>query len=111
MEINVTAIERWVRQLATPVALILAGLVFVWAASKLEGLFGTPAVGMHTWALAVPLVGLIWAAWRLWQMYRWEAGDLEGGCLSCGGPMSQHDGRYGPYSRCRMCGDKREGWH
>ena len=45
MEINVTAIERWVRQLAMPVAVILVGLVFVWAASKLEGLFGAPAVG------------------------------------------------------------------
>ncbi|MNR69357.1 hypothetical protein D3C85_1945410 [compost metagenome] len=49
--------------------------------------------------------------WRWGLLYLWETGKLEGGCYSCGGPVSHKDGRYGPYSKCLICGSKREGWH
>ncbi len=112
MEINVTAIERWVRQLGVPVAASLLGLVLVWAAEVLSGM---PAVrGLVTREVLlgvglIPLAGMIWAAWRVWQMYRWEVGELQGDCQECGGVLSHRTGKYGPYSQCRMCGKKREG--
>lgn len=69
-----------------------------WQAGRLIALAGVAA------ALGLSL-------WRWWLLYLWESGKLEGGCFNCGGPMSHKDGRYGAYSKCQICGSKREGWH
>lgn len=59
----------------------------------------------------IAVAGLLWMAWRVWLLWRWENGDLGGSCHNCAGTMSHHTGRYGDYSKCRMCGSKREGHH
>ncbi|MCM2317827.1 MAG: hypothetical protein NDI93_00680 [Pseudomonas sp.] len=62
-------------------------------------------------ALAGVVAALGISLWRWGLLYLWETGKLEGGCYGCGGPVSHKDGRYGPYSKCLICGSKREGWH
>ena len=70
-------------------------------------------LGQAGWLIAsagvVAALGM--SLWRWGLLYLWESGKLEGGCYNCGGPMSHKDGRYGPYSKCLICGSKREGWH
>lgn len=62
-------------------------------------------------ACGAAIVGALWGAWNVFLEYRWARGDLNGGCHNCGGPMRHKDGRWGAYSKCIMCGSKREGWH
>lgn len=62
-------------------------------------------------ACGATIVGAIWGAWSAYLDYRWTHGKLDGGCHHCGGPMRHKDGRWGAYSKCIMCGSKREGWH
>lgn len=117
MNIDITAIERWGRQLILPVFGFVVGMIIMVGVGRMQMatgmLAGVAEVArmLFPWTVALPAVALLWAAHRVWQLWRWENGDLIGGCLSCGGPMSHMDGRYGPYSRCRMCGSKREGHH
>lgn len=117
MDINITAIERLVRLFAIPAA---------WAILPLIGYAILPDPGNSSPVLAgmaqvfqpvgnvmllVSLAGVAWIARRFWLLWKWESGDLDGGCYNCAGPMQHKDGRYGPYSVCMMCGSKREGHH
>ena len=119
MDINITAIERLIRHLSVPVGMIALGIFLAVTFGQEETPGGSPVsvmLGGFWYALRWPAMGLVifgasFGLWRLWQLYRWESGEVDGGCLNCGGPMSHKDGRYGPYSICRMCGSKREGWH
>ncbi len=61
--------------------------------------------------IALEAVAASWVALTVWKLWRWESGGLEGGCVECGGIVRHRNGRYGPYSVCRMCGSKRSGWH
>ena len=109
---NITKVEQYVRVLALPVGCVLLGLFFglIAGAAKdslyLASAAGYLAVGGFTLAAG----GLLWSAWSLFQMERWENGAVIGTCPKCGGAESNLDGKYGPYSRCKMCGAKREGW-
>lgn len=114
-----TALARSFRLFAAPAALIL----FSFSVSLAIGSY-TPdtnpiwdsmmqSIGpVLTW---VSLTGLIaggaWYGFNLWQLYRWERGNLEGGCDRCGGSVRHLNGRYGAYSKCKMCGGTRSGWH
>lgn len=118
MNIDITAIERYFRLFALPVFLMLIGFIGMVLFSG-----PAPAGGLASALLAnvgriffpasaaLTLVASIWTAWNCWQLFRWERGDLQGGCNRCSGVMSHKDGRYGTYSVCKMCGGKREGWH
>lgn len=117
MEFNQTAIERNLRLYGLPGLIAFLGLVGtlvidphpsgrpeeMYLAFIAEGAFILSAVALG--------VGALWMAYNALLEWRWERGDLEGGCFKCSGPMRHLDGRYGPYSKCRMCGAKREGWH
>jgi hypothetical protein len=69
---------------------------------------GTPVLWI---SIAAEVCAVLWAARNLWQLRRWMNGELVGGCVECGGVMHHLDGRYGPYSVCKMCRSKRGGWH
>ena len=116
---NITLIERMLRLFAIPCFLVLSSMLGMamlkGAAIPSNGHLS--AIGSSLWeVLRWPLLGvfawgLLWFLWNAWRLYRWESGEADGGCNRCGGPMSQMDGRYGPYSKCLICGSKREGWH
>ncbi|MNN36510.1 hypothetical protein D3C81_1504090 [compost metagenome] len=119
MEVNITALARNLRLFAAPTGLVLISF------------FVSLSVGRYTpgsnpiwdsmmltigpvlaWASLVGLVvGGCWYSFNLWQLHRWENGTLVGSCDRCGGPVSHLDGRYGAYSKCKMCGGTRSGWH
>jgi hypothetical protein len=62
-------------------------------------------------SLAGVLTGGVWFAFNLWQLHRWQQGNLDGGCEKCSGAMAHFNGRYSAYSKCKMCGCTRSGWH
>lgn len=111
---NITNIERDLRLFVEPVLVVAGGMLGMLIASQV--LMARPVlagagqvVGLTCGGLAV--AGLIWMAWRVWLLHRWEKGDLDGGCNSCGGIMSHFTGKHGDYSKCKMCGSKRQGHH
>jgi hypothetical protein len=118
MNIDFTAIERYLRLFALPVFLMLIGLLGLMLfsnAAPAEGLAAALLANVGRILLpasaALTIAACLWGAWNYWLLFRWERGDLQGGCIRCGGVMSHKDGRYGTYSVCKMCGSKREGWH
>ncbi|MFI8744494.1 hypothetical protein ACIGKL_04980 [Pseudomonas sp. NPDC077186] len=118
MNINITAIERYIRLFGLPAFLMILGLVgMAFFSSKAPATDIASAVFASVVRLLFPasagltIAAALWLAWNCWQLHRWECGDLQGGCDRCGGVMSHKDGRYGAYSVCKMCGGKREGWH
>ena len=117
MMVNFTLMERYVRLFGAPTFLmILGGLLslFLPAPAVLKGTYIVgllPLItGAHLVAIGALAFGLTWFAWAGWQLHRWESGAMIGDCPSCGAVMSQLDGRYGPYRKCKYCGTKREGW-
>lgn len=118
MNIDITAIERYLRLFGLPFFLIFVGFLGM---ALFSG--SAPTAGLATAVLAnigrmlfpasvaLTIAASLWVAWNCWLLFRWERGDLQGCCNRCGGVMSHKDGRYGMYSVCKMCGDKREGWH
>lgn len=117
MDINITAIERLIRLFTQPVALTifpLIGYAFLPAPGNSSPVLAGIAQVFHSIGgvlLLASLIGVAWGAKRCWMLWKWESGDLDGGCYNCAGPMQHKDGRYGPYSVCIMCGSKREGHH
>lgn len=117
MDINITAIERLARLFALPAAATLLPLIIFAVLPDTDSssqLLAELAALIHYirgGLLLACLAGLAWAAKRCWTLWKWERGDLDGGCYNCAGPMHHKDGRYGPYSICLMCGSKREGHH
>lgn len=119
MEVSITALTRNLRLFAAPVGLILiSALVSLGISGYTPG--SNPIVDsiMRTtgpvlaWASLAGLVaGGGWYLLNLWQLHRWKNGDLVGGCNRCGGPVSHFEGRFGEYSKCKMCGGTRSGWH
>lgn len=117
MDINVTAIERNVRRYALPGLLALIGVVAMLLidpsatpTSVFEKIVAPLKKGMFWLAVGLALSGLTWGIYRAWLEFRWLQGELLGGCDHCGGPVRHLDGRYGAYSKCLMCGSKRNGW-
>jgi hypothetical protein len=117
MDINVTAIERNIRLFAGPVGLCVLGSVVILAAGQwaptspvLSGLKAISEMASLVGAVAAAS-GCLWGGWRLWLLYQWENGLVDGCCYNCGGPMKHLSGRYGDYSKCLMCGSKRQGHH
>lgn len=117
MDINITAIERNLRLFAAPGLLTLGGMVGMLLMDP-----NAPAEGITAGleqiqriaaliAAGTALGGSIWLAYRAWLAWRWETGSLEGGCNRCSGVMRHLGGKYGDYSKCLMCGAKREGHH
>lgn len=117
MDINITAIWRWCRNLALPAIIFIIGMVIMITLGRLQSadgpmqFLGNVAQSLFPWTPLIPFAGLCWAAYAIWAIWRWENGERDGPCQNCGGPMSSHTGRYGDYSVCKMCGSKREGWH
>lgn len=117
MDINITTIWRWYRNLAHPALTFTIGMAIMIAVGRLQSadgpllFLGNLAQSIFPWTPLIPLVALCWAAYAAWTIWRWENGDRNGPCLNCGGPMSSHTGRYGDYSVCKMRASKREGWH
>ena len=109
---NITKIERYFRVLVQPVACMLVGGAFVAAGVKAKDalLLQGAAPYLAYGGLAVAVSGFLWMSWALFQMERWENGSVVGTCPNCGGAESNFEGKHGPYSRCKMCGAKREGW-
>jgi len=117
MDINITAIERLARLFAVPLAttiLPLIGYAILPDPGNSSPVLAGMAQVFHPVGkvlLLASLPGATWIAWRFWLLWKWESGDLDGGCYNCAGSMQHKDGRYGPYSVCMMCGSKREGHH
>lgn len=119
MDINITEILKYLRLFGRPTVLTLAGLIGMALlanhAESTGGIAASVLAGVSRIffpiCAAIVLAGIAWLCWRLWLLYRWERGELNGGCHNCGGPVSHKDGRYGDYSVCIMCGSKRKGWH
>lgn len=117
MDMNFTTMARYIRLFGMPLLMIALGILLPLFLPDPGSLKETYLAGLHPlilgvhWLfLGVLAAGLTWFAWAGWQLHRWESGAMVGDCLSCGGSMSQLDGRYGPYRKCRYCGTKREGW-
>lgn len=116
MDINLTAIERNLRLYGVPgvvTVLGVAGTLLIDphpAGAGLQKMLAPLASGAFIACMAASAVGALWLGWRAVLEWRWERGTLDGGCVSCGGVMRHLDGRYGAYSKCMMCGEKREGW-
>lgn len=111
-------LERAFRLYARPILLIFIGLIgmgFVALTPDSAGVFDQMLLPIKRTvfygALAVSCGGFLWFCWNAYLEYRWARGELDGGCHNCGGPMRHLSGRWGSYSKCRMCGSKREGWH
>jgi hypothetical protein len=113
---NITSIERNLRFYGPPGILLLIGM----AGLLLIDPSGKGASGLSLIALpfsqflfygagVITMFGLLWLGYRAWLEWRWERGELDGGCMKCGGVVKHHDGRYGAYSKCMMCGAKRKG--
>ena len=103
---------------SAPGAFVLIGLVgMVWSAEPSEvppllaGVIAPILRAVFLGGTGFTAIGLTWATWNCWQLYRWETGSVVGSCTNCGGLLSHRDGRYGAYSVCKMCGAKRNGWH
>jgi hypothetical protein len=116
VDINITAIERNLRLYAAPGSLALLGL----AGLLLVDPSGQGVTGLASMAVPIKrvvfagagvltMVGALWLGYRGWLEWRWERGSV-GGCRKCGGSMQRLNGRYGPYSKCLMCGVKRKGY-
>lgn len=116
MDINITAIERNIRFYGPPVALVLFSLLvaLITRSSPAPAGFALILAPIASWvntgALITAAGGTLWLLWRGWIEWRWERGEYEGGCDHCGGPVSHLDGRYGTYSKCKMCGATQKGW-
>ncbi|OCX96142.1 MAG: hypothetical protein BFD77_00555 [Pseudomonas sp. CO183] len=117
MDINITSIVRHFRLFAAPIGLCFLGVIVVlvtsqWSPSSpvLLGLKPIAETTSLIGALAA-IAGCLWVGWNLWLLYRWENGLVDSGCYSCAGPMRHLTGRYGDYSKCLMCGCKRERHH
>lgn len=117
MDINITAIERNLRLYGRPAAIMAFGLLVMLLVELMpEGSGALAMVGaLRPWAgllaAGVCLWGACWLGYEAWREWRWERGALDGGCLNCGGPMRHMTGRYGDYSKCHICGQKRGGHH
>jgi hypothetical protein len=117
MDLNITAIERNLRYYGPPAIPLFAFIVVALLSYPDEPTGGTAGVLAQVWlwvhlgAVVGALLSSTWLGYRAWIDWRWERGEYDGGCDRCGGPMWQHTGRYGLYSKCQMCGAKREGWH
>lgn len=107
---------RYVLNLAMPVACTCAGLLILAVLSSLSGKGGMLQALGEMANTAFPFVAVatlsfaVWGCYRYYRIARWESGEATGDCHQCGGDTSQHDGKYGPYVKCRMCGCKREGY-
>ncbi|HCL3894716.1 TPA: hypothetical protein N2B36_006362, partial [Pseudomonas aeruginosa] len=113
MNINITAIERYLKLFGLPMFLALMGLLGMGlfsgaapAGSIAAAVLANVGVVLFPASAALTIAASLWLAWNCWLLYRWENGDLQGGCDRCGGVMSHKDGRYGAYSVCKMCGGK-----
>lgn len=53
------------------------------------------------------LFSLGWLSFIAWRYRRFNSGAWTGDCDRCGWSMTLKDGRWGPYRRCRSCGNKR----
>lgn len=110
---DLTAIARYCRVLAPPLFMLGIAVFFYMLAGDSESGFAVAAV---TDSLLMPVAkvfggfGALWLAWSGYRLHRWESGDRTGDCTNCGAHMSQLDGRYGPYRKCRYCGKKQQGW-
>jgi len=119
LDINITALTRNFRLFAAPASLALISLSISLAVDSYTP--GSGPIGDAMMTAIRPILlwgsfgGLIvgggWYAFNLWQLYRWENGNLVGGCDRCGGPVRHLNGRYGAYSKCKMCGGTRSGWY
>jgi len=118
MNLDLTAIPRNVRLFALPILFSTVGLIGMLICAG-HGDRNTPLAAMMTgvlqiafWpALALALLGVSWLARNIWLLWRWQNGEVIGGCTTCGGVMRHEDGRWSQYSRCNICGSKRQGWH
>jgi hypothetical protein len=118
MNLDLTAIQRNVRLLALPILFSAVGLIGMLICSGDDDR-STPLAAMMIgvlqiafWpALALALIGVSGLARNIWLLWRWENGEPIGNCTECGGVMQRRDGRWSQYSRCNMCGSKRQGWH
>jgi hypothetical protein len=117
MDINLTAVERNVRYYGPPAIPLIACFVVAMLtypeapASGVAGVLAQVWLWLHLGAVVGAMFSSIWLGYRAWIDWRWERGEYDGGCIQCGGPMRHLHGRYGAYSKCQMCGEKREGWH
>lgn len=118
MNVDLTSIRRGIILFSWPITLAVAGLIGMAACAGYDDHSTALAVMVSGilkpmfWAFIVlEVVALIWLAYNVRQLWRWENGELVGGCVDCGGTMQHKDGRYGHYSVCRMCSSKRNGWH
>lgn len=115
MDINITAIERNLRFYGAPAALTIFGLIGTLLIDPNPSgpvpvmILAPLAKGVFLACAAATAAGALWLGYRAVLEWRWQRGALDGGCLNCGGPMRHLDGRYGSYSKCMMCGSKREG--
>lgn len=98
---------------AVPCLLLVLGLLLVFFGSAnfsgelQEGHFA-PLADMaikYTYMLADILFGasVLWIFVASIRLYRWEQGK-GASCPSCGGMVTERDGRYGPYMKCLACG-------
>lgn len=117
MDINTTVLERNLTLFTGPVAVAIAGTFAMVAGgnwvpdSPLLSALKPLAEVLSVAGGVAAAGGCFWAAWRAWLLHRWTSGELNGGCYKCSGPMRHLSGRYGDYSKCLMCGGKREGHH
>lgn len=110
---DVTSVARYLRVLALPLFLIGAGLFFYVLAEGSVDRFAVAAkAGLLFMQVAKAAcgMGMLWLTWEVFQLYRWEAGRMQGDCVNCSGHMRQLDGRFGPYRKCKYCGNKEQGW-
>ncbi|MHB9798447.1 hypothetical protein ACYCAX_11615 [Pseudomonas sp. MT3] len=111
-----TNLPRFLRLNGRPVTLLLAGLA---GAILIDPIASAPYEqislpfkrALYFGALSMTAIGALWCSWNAWLEYRWSRGELNGGCDDCGGHVRHLSGRYGAYSKCLMCGSKRNGWH
>ncbi|WP_139199064.1 hypothetical protein [Pseudomonas panipatensis] len=118
MDINLTEIERSIRFYGPPGLLMLAGgvgslLIDPSGASlnPIDQIFMPLKQGLSMLAATAMVAGAVWGLWRVGVEYRWSRGLLDGGCERCDGPVRHKEGRWGPYSKCLMCGSTSKGWH
>ena len=114
---DITRIMRYGRFLFPPVLTFLFGLVAIAVSQRtaavsplVDGLLKLFSFAALYCGLAACLAALAWFAWNSYRLARWEAGERDGDCHSCGAQMRQLDGQYGPYRVCSFCEAKREGW-
>lgn len=119
MEVNITALARNFRLFAAPVSLVLISFFVSLTIGSytsgsnpiLDAMMRTIGPALAWGSLAGLIAGGGWYGFNLWQLHRWENGNLEGGCDRCSGPVRHLNGRYGAYSKCKMCGGTRSDWH